>query len=229
MNEYVTADQVRQMLHISKRKCAWMLQNGLLPCENTGKKTRQYRIRSEDVIAYQAKNAGCPDVLPQIFSSVSPRQPRVPPADFCERLSKLWSALPDALTEQDVARLLGYTVNTVGRWISNRRLRAVTAHGETLVAKQWLIDFSGNTAFGSCEKAALTENRKHGFYTKFKNDRKGIVTGMNGHRPPLCKQFHQTLCRLCGIGGAAEHGKTEISLAASAEPCAGGPNDLRFV
>ena len=113
MNEYMTADQVCQMLHISKRKCAWMLQNGLLPCKNTGKKTRQYRIRSEDVIAYQTKNAGCPDVLPKIFSSASPRQPRVPPADFCERLSKTWFDLPDALTEQDVARLLGYTANTV--------------------------------------------------------------------------------------------------------------------
>ena len=153
MNEYMTADQVRQMLHISKRKCAWMLQNGLLPCENTGKKTRQYRIRYEDVIAYQAKNAGCPVVLPQIFSSASPRQPRVPPADFCERLSQRWSHLPDALTEQDVARLLGYTANTVGRWISNRRLRAVTAHGETLVTKQWLIDFCREYGFRIVRKS----------------------------------------------------------------------------
>ena len=153
MNEYMTADQVRQMLHISKRKCAWMLQNGLLPCENTGKKTRQYRIRSEDVITYQAKNAGCPDVLPQIFSSASPRQPHVPPADFYERLSKLWSDLPDALTEQDVARLLGYTANTVGRWISNRRLRTVTAHGETLVAKPWLIDFCWEYGFRIVRKS----------------------------------------------------------------------------
>ena len=33
----VTSDQVRQMLHISKRKCAWMLQNGWIRCEDNGK------------------------------------------------------------------------------------------------------------------------------------------------------------------------------------------------
>ena len=166
MNEYMTADQVRQMLHISKRKCAWMLQNGLLPCENTGKKTRQYRIRSEDVIAYQTTNAGCPDVLPQIFSSASPRQLRVPPADFCERLSKAWSDLPDALTEQDVARLLGYTANTVGRWISNQRLRAVTAHGETLVAKPWLIDFYQEYGFRIVRKSRTHRELEERLITK---------------------------------------------------------------
>ena len=35
----VTSDQVRQMLHISKRKCAWMLQNGWIRCEDNGKST----------------------------------------------------------------------------------------------------------------------------------------------------------------------------------------------
>ena len=30
----VSSDQVRQMLHISKRKCAWMLQNGFIRCQD---------------------------------------------------------------------------------------------------------------------------------------------------------------------------------------------------
>ena len=86
-------------------------------------------------------------------TSVSPRRPRVPSADFYERLSKLWSDLPDVLTEQNVARLLGYTANTVGRWISKRRLRTVTAHGETFVAKQWLIDFCREYGFRIVRKS----------------------------------------------------------------------------
>ena len=48
----VTSDQVRQMLHISKRKCAWMLQNGFIRCQDNGKKTRRYTIYLEDVIAF---------------------------------------------------------------------------------------------------------------------------------------------------------------------------------
>ena len=48
----VTSDQVRQMLHISKRKCTWMLQNGFIRCRDNGKKTRRYTIYLEDVIAF---------------------------------------------------------------------------------------------------------------------------------------------------------------------------------
>jgi hypothetical protein len=44
----VTSDQVRQMLHISKRKCAWMLQNGFIRCQDNGKKPRRYTIYLED-------------------------------------------------------------------------------------------------------------------------------------------------------------------------------------
>ena len=33
----VTAEEAAKLLHISKRKCAWMLQNGHIPCIDTGK------------------------------------------------------------------------------------------------------------------------------------------------------------------------------------------------
>lgn len=155
MNEYLTADQVRQMLHISKRKCAWMLQNGLLPCENTGKKTRQYHIRREDVIAYQSRSTEVPTLLPRIFSSAKPRRPRIPASDFCERLSKEWSDISDVLTERDVVCLLGYHPYTVFRWISSGHLRATTAHGATLIAKLWLIDFCMGYGFRIVRKSRV--------------------------------------------------------------------------
>ena len=48
-SEYITLDATRRILHISKRKCAALLQNGTIPCTVSGKKTRQYRIRRSDV------------------------------------------------------------------------------------------------------------------------------------------------------------------------------------
>jgi len=30
--EILSSEQLRQILHISKRKCVWMLQNGWIPC-----------------------------------------------------------------------------------------------------------------------------------------------------------------------------------------------------
>ena len=40
----VTAEEAARLLHISKRKCSWMLQNGHIPCIDTGKKTKRYTI-----------------------------------------------------------------------------------------------------------------------------------------------------------------------------------------
>ena len=39
--DVVTLEALKQILHVSKRRCAWMLANGIIPCSNTGKKTRQ--------------------------------------------------------------------------------------------------------------------------------------------------------------------------------------------
>ena len=50
--EYVTQEQVRQMLHVSKRKAKYLLDNGIIPCINTGKKTRQYRVKVSDIEYY---------------------------------------------------------------------------------------------------------------------------------------------------------------------------------
>lgn len=46
----VSLDEAAKILHISKRKCAWMLQNGIIPCIDTGKQTRRYTILRKDVL-----------------------------------------------------------------------------------------------------------------------------------------------------------------------------------
>ena len=48
----LSGEQVRIVLHVSKRKCAWMLNNGFIKCENTGKKTRKYAVKLTDLIEF---------------------------------------------------------------------------------------------------------------------------------------------------------------------------------
>ena len=47
--EIISLEQLYKMLHISKRKAAWMLQNGIIPCEIRPTKTHRYVIQMEDV------------------------------------------------------------------------------------------------------------------------------------------------------------------------------------
>ena len=53
--ETISKDQFYRIAHISKATALYLLQSGLVPCIDSGKKTRRYTIRTEDVIIAFAK------------------------------------------------------------------------------------------------------------------------------------------------------------------------------
>lgn len=143
----LSSDKTRQLLHISKRKCAWMLKNGIIPCKISGKKTRCYEVRLSDLEKFVNDSAKYPEdyIIPSIFSSKpSPNSERyepTPPDDFRPWLTDYWFKLPEMLSTPDVEQITGYCQNTVSLWISSGKLRSVTAHGVILISPEWLIDF----------------------------------------------------------------------------------------
>ena len=50
--EKLSGEQVRKILHIGKKKCAWMLNNGFIKCQNNGKKSRKYTVLKKDLLAF---------------------------------------------------------------------------------------------------------------------------------------------------------------------------------
>ena len=156
----VTSDQVRQMLHISKRKCAWMLQNGWIRCEDNGKKTRRYTIYLEDVIAYAEDRAKHPEkyAFPTIFSSgrgtpsQSPYPPDVP-ADLRQWLAYKWRRRSDAFTQREVAELLGYSMDAVRRWLNRGWLQSFKAGGRDIIPKCYLLDFAVDYGYRITKKS----------------------------------------------------------------------------
>ena len=47
--ETLSLEQFRAVVHISKRKAKWLLENGVIPCEDSGKQTRRFQIQRSDV------------------------------------------------------------------------------------------------------------------------------------------------------------------------------------
>ena len=137
----ISAEQARKLLHISRRKCAYLLEHQIIPCEITGKKTHRYLVREEDVFAYAEHAAEI--VLPPIFSSAAGRTRPVGPDPLImkSRLLEFWENKPDALTPSDVREMTGYVGSTVRHWIGKGKLRAVTVQGRSLVPKEWLAEF----------------------------------------------------------------------------------------
>ena len=54
--EIITKEQLYKILHISKRRAKFLLDNGYIPCVDTGKKTRRYQIKMSDVLNFIDSN-----------------------------------------------------------------------------------------------------------------------------------------------------------------------------
>ena len=155
----INSEQLRIILGISKRKCAWMLQNGVIPCKDTEKKTRRYTIEITDVIHYVNTLSENPHAyfIPPIFSANKStseiRYPNELREDFSEWLIKRWCHRKDTLTPKEIEKLLGYEHESVRRWINRGHLKCVKAQGEEIVAKEWLISFLSDYGFKIAKKS----------------------------------------------------------------------------
>lgn len=68
--EKIGLEQMRVICHISKKTARYLLKSGLVPCIDTGKKTRQYIINTKDVIAYlKSANPARKDIRPQLVTT----------------------------------------------------------------------------------------------------------------------------------------------------------------
>ena len=115
----LTLDEARQMLHISKRKCADLLKKGILPCKSTGKNTRQYQIQLSDVEA--------------LMKTQDYKKPDDTPKDYREQLEDRWYNVSDVLTPGDVEKLTGYSQSYVSSRMVSGKLRTVIVRGALIL------------------------------------------------------------------------------------------------
>ena len=163
--EIISLEQLYKMLHISKRKAAWMLQNGIIPCEIRNTPTHKYSVRKEDVLAYMAKSdrEKRKEIPIGIFNAKKTNNPRRTEsqgsdcggyfddtnyklrgkerARFKEMLEDLLSAVPDTLTVDDVAELTGYNRTTILRYVRKKYIYAVNIKGKLYISKQSIINY----------------------------------------------------------------------------------------
>lgn len=138
----LSMEDVRRILHISKRKAAWMLQNVIIKCEISPKRTKQYKVRLEDLFAYLDKaergdssvqvpicifNAKKPTGNKQSKTIVSRTPHKKLTKAFRAWLTDKWSDESKMLLTSDISRFTGYTQQTVQRWMKQDKLRCVKA------------------------------------------------------------------------------------------------------
>lgn len=175
--QVLSGEQVRCILHISKRKCAWMLDNGFIKCQNTGKKTRKYAVLKEDLLAYIEDSQKHPEkyVTPcAAFSTekhrhkLAPRLPPSLPTDFRVWLEAEFESVPDALTVPQVIAITGYSDNAVDRWLRRGWLKSAQIQTGKIIAKEWLIDFYCGYGYTIAQMSAQHIKLIQNFFEQYK-------------------------------------------------------------
>ena len=145
---YMSKDQMYRACHISKKTCLFLLENGLVPCIDSGKKTRRFKIETSAVIRYLEDR----DLHPELYKA---------PEGFykkkqCEPWLKLTEAnlllmhhyydavlepYPDVLSIAQISEYTGYGKSSVVRWCSKQQLKSFYIKGCYHVPKEYLISF----------------------------------------------------------------------------------------
>lgn len=144
----ISMDQLYRICHISKRKAKWLLENGVIPCKDSGKQTRRFQICLDDVITFlEQREAGLlhEDIPTGIFSSGGRtlEQPRQLLDSEALRTFFLeqWADFPDMLTAPQAASLCGYGTSAINRWIKDGAVDGVCYRGKNLISKESLAGY----------------------------------------------------------------------------------------
>ncbi|MHB1405029.1 MAG: helix-turn-helix domain-containing protein [Desulfitobacteriaceae bacterium] len=145
--ETLSLEQFRAVAHISKRKAKWLLENGVIPCEDSGKHTHRFQIKKLDVADFlRRQDAGeLNSIIPVgAFSSNQLHNASLPntePEELFSFLLDEWAHMPDMLTTKQATELTGYNDTTVNNWAADGKIQAVNYYGKNLISKESLAEY----------------------------------------------------------------------------------------
>lgn len=141
---YLSKEQFYKECHIAKRTALWLIQSGLVPAIDTGRRTCRYLIARGDVETYLLERELHPAEYHYIKSAAeAPRT--VCPAPRGKggqaSLERLWANELDLLTLEKVTSLLGYPSRRIMAWTRTKELKSLTVAHKLRFPKKYLIEF----------------------------------------------------------------------------------------
>ena len=126
--EFISLDQLRVICRIAKRSAKYLLDHGIIPCQDTGKKTWRYKIALDDVITYLHRREQVGSMIP--YGTATSRKPsteRIKSSRICfsqlvelgketeiaEYFNFIYDGCDDLLTVADIVEMTGLEKSTV--------------------------------------------------------------------------------------------------------------------
>lgn len=154
--DVINKEQFYRICHISKSTALTLLKNGTVPCEHSGKKTRCYKIKKEDVKKYLESKGKFPEyyTVPRGWYANSPTKPPYALSeDTANKLyayyAELLSDYKDVMLAHDIVKLTGYAKATINGWCAKGHLKSFEKENKYYIPKVFLIEFFCSTYFRS--------------------------------------------------------------------------------
>lgn len=157
---YVSKEQLYVICRISKRSAKYLLDNGIIPCVDTGKKTRRYRVALKDIIAYLKKRDNTGNTqIPYGMTSSKSRKAKGPKTSYAQAIllgeeaevrsyfEYIFAEFPDVLNTYDVTEMTGLSLNTVQRLIKSGTIHSLNVDRHHMVPKMYILDFVTSPKF----------------------------------------------------------------------------------
>ena len=152
--EIMNKEQMFRVCGIGKNTAQYLLETGLVPCTDTGKKTHRFLIAKSDVIAYVTDRERNPDKYKAPALWYTDGQ-SVEHPDLCKSLEqdelndtrirayyeeklRYYSSL---LTPKNIMMFTGFSKTAVNNWIYGGKLRYLDCLAGNLIPKEYFLDF----------------------------------------------------------------------------------------
>ena len=138
----MTKDQFYRVARINKQHAKYLLDSGLVPCINTGKKTRKYHIATHDVITYLCDREDHPEKY------------KVPTGFYIEK-NGCSKRHPDKPAAEIIRFNFTDSAQSIQRWCNQKILVGFKIRGTLTIPRLAVVEFmSGDRATAIVRKSS---------------------------------------------------------------------------
>ncbi len=151
--EYVNKEQFYKIAHISKKTAQYLLQSKKVPCIESDKKTRKYKIKVSDIVDYMIDRELRPGHYQASFSKkvnsshlsflyckmCSMNENEI--ERFRSYLTKEFETMTDVFTVREISELIGISYKTISRKCTRGDIFSFLISGKRLIPKAILVEY----------------------------------------------------------------------------------------
>lgn len=152
--EYISLDQLYQICRIAKRSARYLVEHGIIPAVDTGRKTWRYKIAINDVITYLRRREQWGSMSPP--GSVSSRSPKLQSCRSFREIIKtrsenkfgsyfdyiyIYAERDDILTVPDIVEMTGLSKKIFLLLLKDGEIKSLTASPKYIIPKIYLRKF----------------------------------------------------------------------------------------